>query len=717
MKYSLSGPGGQLDGLTAAVELVTGDSVRRYTAGSLPPGLSLTVTAEPAPDGGTLVRSVLRNGSAAPVVVRRIFPLMYGAGASLRLSAPPQGRWSVWKQGWQSWSYAGPRPLTGHDVNPRSALTRGAHADPHWPVPVVPGRFLSESMIMLGCPEGGAVLLAGFVSGARMFGRFDLTSGSPLGWLEAWCEADGYSLAPGETLEAEPLLVVLAPEQVALDTYVAAVRGAMAPRVPARSPSVWCSWYYYFTRVAEKDILNAARGLAGQPIDVIQLDDGYQTAVGDWLSLNARFPHGLAWLAEQVRTEGYTPGIWLAPFVALRRSKLFREHPGWFVKGPNGRPVRAGWNPGWRDVYYALDTTHPEVEAWLTSLVQTLVGWGYRYLKLDFLYGAAAAGARYDAQVTRAGALRRGLEIIRKAAGDEVFLLGCGSPMMPAVGLVDAMRVGPDVAPDWRFKFFGLPILGREPGVASARNALVTAMGRQWMHGRFWINDSDSAILRDRESHLTAEEARLVATVGGLSGGVFSFSDPPSALSPERRGWLRRLLPVVRTGFEPVSYLEEPIPTLSVARDGDWLVLLAANGNHRGRTLEVKFAQLGLPARCHVYDAWADRYAGCFEGGFSDGIDIPAHGCRVLILRAAGPAPAVVGTTLHLSPGQSIASTHWDGATLTVRLHPDAASGERQATITVAHPPGGAHGPVIIEGATAGTTRVGAKGELVVSIK
>jgi hypothetical protein len=44
-------------------------------------------------------------------------------------------------------------------------------------------------------------------------------------------------------------------------------------------------------------------------------------------------------------------------------------------------------------------------------------------------------------------AYRRGLEIIRAATGPEGDLLGCGAPILPSVGLVDAMRVSPDTAP------------------------------------------------------------------------------------------------------------------------------------------------------------------------------------------------------------------------------------------------------------------------------
>jgi len=33
-------------------------------------------------------------------------------------------------------------------------------------------------------------------------------------------------------------------------------------------------------------------------------------------------------------------------------------------------------------------------------------------------------------------------------SGTQAVLLGCGAPLLPRIGLVDAMRVGPDVLPE-----------------------------------------------------------------------------------------------------------------------------------------------------------------------------------------------------------------------------------------------------------------------------
>ncbi len=164
---------------------------------------------------------------------------------------------------------------------------------------------------------------------------------------------------------------------------------------------VRCSWYYYYTKVDEKSIyhnLNVLRS-KGRRFDVFQIDDGYQTAIGDWLSINNKFPSGLAPIARKIRTMGMVPGIWLAPFIASRKSMLYQNHPDWFLHDSDGKPVVAGWNPNW-DIFgyfYALDTTHPEYQEYIKGVINTFVHeWGFGYLKLDFVYAASLCGKAYD---------------------------------------------------------------------------------------------------------------------------------------------------------------------------------------------------------------------------------------------------------------------------------------------------------------------------------
>ena len=129
------------------------------------------------------------------------------------------------------------------------------------------------------------------------------------------------------------------------------------------------------------------------------------------------------------------------------------------------------------------------------------------YFKIDFCYAGAYEGSRHT-PMTGVEAYRHGLRVIREAAGPEALLVGCGAPILPSVGLVDAMRVGADIAADYE------PLGGR-PTLPSQRNAARNVMARAWQHGRFWVNDPDCLMLRPQVQR-RADWAGVVQRYGGL---------------------------------------------------------------------------------------------------------------------------------------------------------------------------------------------------------
>ena len=296
---------------------------------------------------------------------------------------------------------------------------------------------------------------------------------------------------------------------------------------PLRAPKArgWTSWYQHYTHVSEQIVLDnlAAFKARGRNLDFFQIDDGYQTAVGDWLSVNNKFPGGMASLAEEIRKEGQQPGLWLAPCVADSRSSLIVEHPDWIRKNPKGKPLKAGYNPLWKGWFYALDTEH---EAWkdhMRSVFQTMVAdWGYAMLKLDFLYAACIYPTP---QFTRAQLMRRTLEEIRKWVGNETYLLGCGTPLASGFGLFDYCRIGADIHLQWEY-----PLLRwfRHRERVSTLAALRSVLGRSSLAGRVWRNDPDVYLLRDDNMQMTPPERQLVHRLNTWFGELLFTSDDPS---------------------------------------------------------------------------------------------------------------------------------------------------------------------------------------------
>jgi alpha-galactosidase len=80
----------------------------------------------------------------------------------------------------------------------------------------------------------------------------------------------------------------------------------------------------------------------------IQIDDGYQSKMGDWLETGNAFGGNIQNVLKQIKSAGFEPAIWVAPFIAEKDSLVFQQHPDWFVKGEprpsKGRRAFSTWN-------------------------------------------------------------------------------------------------------------------------------------------------------------------------------------------------------------------------------------------------------------------------------------------------------------------------------------------------------------------------------------
>ena len=370
--------------------------------------------------------------------------------------------------------------------------------------------------------DGG---LAGFLTSRIGHPFFTVEGGDLVGWI------DYFDAEFEDPVAIEPLAVLEGGAvEGLLEAYGGLVKRAHRVRINPWNPAGWCSWYHYFGKLGWPDVLEnletAAADRKAFPFDVFQVDDGYETDIGDWLSAKPGYPD-LGGLARAIKKKRFRAGIWAAPFSAAETSRLFADHPDWMV-AENGRPKAC--YKGWGKTIYALDTTHPEVKGWLGETVGALRKAGFSYLKLDFLFAAAMPGARRR-NVTPIQAYREGLRVIRRAAGRD-FVLGCGAPLLPSVGLVDGMRIGEDTAPYWKTKPSGF----QGP---NAYFALKNALMRQFMHRTFWLNDPDCLLLRDRENGLTKNERELYALSAGALDGMIVDSDRLSLLGQAEKDLLR----------------------------------------------------------------------------------------------------------------------------------------------------------------------------------
>ena len=403
----------------------------------------------------------------------------------------------------------------------------GSYTDAgHYRIPMPEGTHTFFGAMTLA-PTGGAVIALGFTSTRRFAGAFRLRPGS----LQVVVDTERLPLAPGQTWQLEDFARSVGNTRDEALAGIGARLAANHPRLPWPSPPTgWCSWYCFGAKVTAQNILDNLDAIEKKipGLTYVQIDDGYQPAMGDWLETGPAFGGDVRNVLEAIRTRGFQPAIWVAPFVAERDSHVFQQHPDWFVRDTDGAPLRSdqvtfgGWRRG---PWYVLDGTHPDVQAHFRHVFSTMNReWGVTYFKLDaIVWGAIHGGRFHDPTATRIEAYRRGMQAILKGAGDS-FILGCNHPIWPSAGLIHGSRSSNDIKRDW----------------TRIRTTAQQNLLRNWQNGRLWWNDPDAVCLA---GDLPEHEFVFHATAIYATGGMVLSGDDLARIPEERLAMLRKLLP------------------------------------------------------------------------------------------------------------------------------------------------------------------------------
>lgn len=288
----------------------------------------------------------------------------------------------------------------------------------------------------------------------------------------------------------------------------------------------YTSWYNYKGKISQNIILKdlEAISVVSPESSLFQIDDGYQTTVGDPLSIDyTKFPEGMKFIADKIHERKMLAGLWLCPFGATKKSSVFLKHRDWLVRDKLGLPIKVG--AAWGG-FYAIDIYNPDAREYVAHILKTVTKeWGYDLLKLDFLYAECAIPRNNK---SRAEIMYDTIDFIRECVGD-TLILACGAPLMPCFGKVDYCRIGCDINYSWK----NLLDYQISKEYVSTRKSLNNTMFRRYLNRRAFINDPDAFIMREVNTYLKLTQKRLIARINAMFAGMMLTSDTVGNYAPE----------------------------------------------------------------------------------------------------------------------------------------------------------------------------------------
>jgi hypothetical protein len=423
------------------------------------------------------------------------------------------------------------------------------------------------------------------------------------------------------------------------------------------APTGWMSWNAYFDAATEKDNLNeasiAARKLKPFGLEIWSIESWQENSerlpVSNFhsLSLHAspeKFPHGMKWLAEQIRDLGFRPGIWTVPW-GTGDENFYRAHREWFLHDPQGRPMH-NWNGR-----YVLDPSQPEVLRYMEETLHTMSAeWGYEFFKIDGMSGTEASySAHFFERPEVRAAFRQPVtaptricfETFRRGIGpDRIFLACQGHYTGPEVASADAARLGADIVEP-----------GQPPRWHNYLNQARVTLAQLFTNNLIWFNDPDTLMVGNAAP---LGVARLATTVVCLPGQLTFISDKLGQLAPERMRLLQQVLPVCDVhplDLMPVPELR-PVWDLKIRRSfTSWDVVSVFNFGDEQREYQVPFESLGLENEKQylVYEFWSRKFLGVERGAIQARVEPRSN--LLLAVHELEDHPQFVSTDRHISQG------------------------------------------------------------------
>jgi len=454
----------------------------------------------------------------------------------------------------------------------------------------------------------------------------------------------------------------------------------------SKPPAGWMTWYAVQFDACEDVVLENARwqseNLKKFGADALWIDwewyhkdyHGYrEDGVCCMKPDPVKYPHGLDWLADQIKKLGFEPALWIGFTNDPDMPDYVKENPEIILKKIET----------WVGTYY-YDITHPKyLNEFLPMACKKVKEWGYKAIKYDTLPDIISMHDRnhelaYDTDLTTQEAFRQMIKATRDAFGDDVYMLSCaGRPqtVLWASDIFDAARVGADIF-DWD-EFI--------------RAGIMKVMKYYPLHNMSFYADPDNVILGERYNTYNQAASRIY--IVSMLGLPMTFGDVFKNLPDDRVELIRRCLPVQDI---------HPMDTKNHIHDGRVLainlniekpyesynVVDIFNMQHEKCEYETRLgADLYLDeGYYHLYDYTKQEYLGISDAKIA--LALEPYESRVIAVRKKLDRPQIVSTSRHVTQGAAeIESLEWCDAEKVLKFRAEVVEGD-EYRVTVYVPEG-----------------------------
>jgi len=198
-------------------------------------------------------------------------------------------------------------------------------------------------------------------------------------------------IKPGESFETPQVFTMVYnnqkdPEEIlntSVPDFIRKHMGIRLSELKEKPTFVYNTWHPFGKKIDEKLIMELAKAAAAAGMKEFVIDDGWQDNYGDWGIDKTKFPNGLKPVFDYIKSLGMKPGLWVSVGSASSASKVYKEHPEWFVRDKKGNLANlhldnandeirsACYSTGWEN--YIKDI-----------LLKLALDYGLEYMKLDF---------------------------------------------------------------------------------------------------------------------------------------------------------------------------------------------------------------------------------------------------------------------------------------------------------------------------------------------